>query len=363
MPKRGTNKSKGNGADSEKSGDFPGSASNQSKKVKKDSPGSDWTVIFDNNVNKKTFKNLEDIITEQFLECMNWTKNRTKTRVIRNIIQYISVRYNANNYHNFHHASHVTLNCACALRHTKNEIPPIERLSLLFSALIHDVDHFGVPNAYLVKTSHELALLYNDQSVAENHSLAIGLDMLRKPGFELLDGFSEEEIVLFRHNVIELVLCTDIADPIKKLMTCVKLDMLSKTDEDTGKIGALDVSTTSGRVSFMSLTLRVCDIGANAQSFHTQQIWTHRLFLEQKEAAAKDNTPFVGIDFFYSDQVCFMSHHVLPQLQKLRDTGGMEDDFMAALCENVTNNIDQWKEQGEAMLKEWDDDSIPPKFD
>lgn len=366
MPKRGANKSNENGEENQKNGGVQeglSSSSGPSKKPKTESPASDWTTVFDKSVNQKTFKNLEDTITEEFTECMGWTRNRAKTQIIRNIIKYISVRYNSNNYHNFHHASHVTLNCACLLKHVKIQIPPIERLSLLFSALIHDVDHLGVPNVNLIKKSHELAVLYNDQSVAENHSLAIGLGMLKMPGYNLLEGFSEEEVALFRQNVIELVLCTDIADPIKKMMTCVKLDQQSKKDDRTGKIGALDVANTSGRASFMSLLLRVCDIGAQAQSFHTSRIWTHRLFLEQKEAAAKDNAPKISKDFFYTDQVAFMSHHVLPQLQKFIDTAVMEDDFMAALCENVHNNIEQWKVQGEAMLREWDDETRPQTFD
>ena len=35
----------------------------------------------------------------------------------------------------------------------------------IVAAAIHDIDHPGVNNAYLINTSAELALRYNDQAV------------------------------------------------------------------------------------------------------------------------------------------------------------------------------------------------------
>jgi 3'5'-cyclic nucleotide phosphodiesterase len=46
--------------------------------------------------------------------------------------------------------------------------------ALLFSALIHDLDHPGVPNATLVSEKTTLASNYNNQSVAEQFSIDLG---------------------------------------------------------------------------------------------------------------------------------------------------------------------------------------------
>lgn len=50
-----------------------------------------------------------------------------------------------------------------------------DRLTLLASyiaALVHDFEHSGVNNDFLIKTSHDLAVTYNLQSPLENHHLA-----------------------------------------------------------------------------------------------------------------------------------------------------------------------------------------------
>merc|ERR1712216_734150 len=48
---------------------------------------------------------------------------------------------------------------------------PYLQFSFLFAALIHDVDHKGVSNMQLSLELDPLAILYNDQSIAEQRSL------------------------------------------------------------------------------------------------------------------------------------------------------------------------------------------------
>ena len=47
---------------------------------------------------------------------------------------------------------------------------PITHFACVFSALIHDVEHQGVPNAQLVKEGVDVAMKYNNISVAEQNS-------------------------------------------------------------------------------------------------------------------------------------------------------------------------------------------------
>ena len=91
---------------------------------------------------------------------------------------------------------------------------PFLQFAFLFSALIHDADHKGVGNQQLVLEMDELAILYNDQSVAEQRSLAVSFTYFMKEEFielrnVLFGGQDKQEFIRFRSNVIDLVLCTD----------------------------------------------------------------------------------------------------------------------------------------------------------
>ena len=54
----------------------------------------------------------------------------------------------------------------------KNLLTDSDQVSSLLAATIHDVDHPGRTNAFLCNSKHELALLYNDTAVLENHHVA-----------------------------------------------------------------------------------------------------------------------------------------------------------------------------------------------
>ena len=41
------------------------------------------------------------------------------------------------------------------------------QFGVVFSALIHDVDHLGVPNAQLIQEKPDFAAKYNSKSIAE----------------------------------------------------------------------------------------------------------------------------------------------------------------------------------------------------
>lgn len=56
---------------------------------------------------------------------------------------------------------------------------PLSQFAYLFSALVHDVDHKGISNRQLVLEQDDLAILYNDQSVAEQRSLAVAFTTLK----------------------------------------------------------------------------------------------------------------------------------------------------------------------------------------
>ena len=78
-----------------------------------------------------------------------------------------------------------------------------------FPQIVHDYDHGGLTNDYLIASRHDLAILYNDRAPLENHHVAAAFHLLRRPEYNFLAALSSVEQARFRKQVIELVLATD----------------------------------------------------------------------------------------------------------------------------------------------------------
>lgn len=60
----------------------------------------------------------------------------------------------------------------------QNIFSKLEVFAALVAAAVHDVDHPGRSNHFLIETSDDLAVLYNDNSVLENHHLAVAFKIM-----------------------------------------------------------------------------------------------------------------------------------------------------------------------------------------
>jgi hypothetical protein len=131
-------------------------------------------------------------------------------------------------YHNAEHGFHVVLSTNKLIdlmvnRNSKKPPPTfglrndgLALLAQLFAALIHDVEHQGIPNRQLAIEDDRLAILYNDQSIAENWSIYVAFSELLQDDFTDLRKAlfaQKEDYIRFRKMVVNLVLTTDIASP------------------------------------------------------------------------------------------------------------------------------------------------------
>jgi hypothetical protein len=152
-----------------------------------------------------------------------------------------------NSFHNFEHASHVTLSANKLLKRiivagewqeanqngTAQELhehtygiatDPIAQFSIVFSALIHDANHRGVPNFVLADEEPELKEKYNNKSLAEQRSVDVAWQTLMLPHFSNLRRCiyqNETEFRRFRSFIINSVMATDIFD---KELTALRND-------------------------------------------------------------------------------------------------------------------------------------------
>ncbi|KAK3748126.1 hypothetical protein RRG08_005917 [Elysia crispata] len=87
----------------------------------------------------------------------------------------------------------------------------LEVFATLIAALIHDYEHTGTTNNFHINTSSEVALLYNDRSVLENHHISAAFRLVREEEHNILCNLGKEEYREFRSLVIDMVLATDMS--------------------------------------------------------------------------------------------------------------------------------------------------------
>ena len=165
----------------------------------------------------------------------NWPSAISETVIsqLRQYVERILKGYKDVPYHNAEHGFHVILSInklvdmivGQSSTGSKKKTPPpsfgfrndaLAQLACVFAALIHDVEHQGIPNRQLAQEDDRLAVLYNDQSIAENWSIYIGFSELLQDEFKDLRQVlfpDKEDYRRFRKMVINLVLTTDIASP------------------------------------------------------------------------------------------------------------------------------------------------------
>lgn len=85
---------------------------------------------------------------------------------------------------------------------------PIALFAILFSAVIHDVDHQGISNKQLIEEFPQMGELYRNKSVAEQNSLSLAMDVLNDSHFKPMREFifeAPEEFARFRQIVVNVV--------------------------------------------------------------------------------------------------------------------------------------------------------------
>ncbi|VDO47063.1 unnamed protein product [Onchocerca flexuosa] len=126
--------------------------------------------------------------------------------ILLNYLFHLEHHYRDNPYHNQIHAADVTqsVNVLISSPALQNVFSELEVLASIFAGAIHDVDHPGFTNHYLINTNSELAIMYNDESVLEQHHLAVAFKLLQDPNCNFIVSLSKKQRQLFRKLTIEM---------------------------------------------------------------------------------------------------------------------------------------------------------------
>jgi len=132
-----------------------------------------------------------------------------------NFVREVQLAYfKENHYHNVIHILDSMQGIHFMLTHgnIKKYLKKHDSMAALIACLIHDFEHPGYSNQFVVRTKHPLAIRYSDISVLENHHLAAGFQLLyMTPGCNLIENMPYELQKECRRIIIDSVLATDIS--------------------------------------------------------------------------------------------------------------------------------------------------------
>jgi len=290
---------------------------------------------------------------------------------LKKYITEIACHYrDGNPFHNFEHASHVTMSANKLLKRVvapddvydrKQSMrkiasnlhnytygitsDPLTQFAIVFSALIHDVDHHGVSNMQLIKENSEAAVKYGEKSVAEQNSVDISWELLLRDDYKDLQkciyANNDREFRRFRNLVVNSVIATDIFDKDLKSFRNARWDKaFHQGNNDTNLMATIVIEHI----------IQAADVSHTMQHWHIYQKWNERLFCEMYSAYRSgrggEKDPSKG---WYKGELWFYDNYVIPLAKKLKEC----NVFGVASAECLTyaeSNRKEWEIKGERIV-------------
>ena len=228
---------------------------------------------------------------------------------------------------------------------------PLTQFSCAFSALIHDVDHSGVPNARLIEENPAQGALYKNRSVAEQNSLELSLTLLHDDRFQDLRSVlytTEAEYSRFRQLVVNSVLATDIVD--KDLKNIRNKRWEKAFDSTQPEQDSRDAVNRKATIVIEHL-IQASDVSHTMQHWHVYRKWNERFFRECYKAfqdGRADVDPSIN---WYKGEIGFFDFYIIPLAKKLKDCGvfGVSSD---EYLNYAVMNREEWVDKGEQIVAE-----------
>ncbi|OAF71378.1 hypothetical protein A3Q56_00851 [Intoshia linei] len=250
----------------------------------------------------------EEKMIELMNDCCNWnfnilqlselTNNRPLTSIFyqilrqenlinllkldeKKLISFISIIESLYNsklpYHNNLHAADVTKSSyiLSQMNPVKKCLSNLDLFSLIFAAAIHDVDHKGLSNSFLSKTNLEFAILYNDNSILENHHLATSFAYLQNEDLNFIKSFSISEKSKFRRTVIDIVLATDMSKHMNLLS-----EMTTFLETKVEKNSEISLTKYNEKIIVLKNLVHCADLGNPTMELPVYQHWVKAIMAE-----------------------------------------------------------------------------------
>ncbi|CAK5045160.1 unnamed protein product [Meloidogyne enterolobii] len=221
----------------------------------------------------------------------------------------------------------------------------LELMALYSAAAMHDYDHPGRTNAFLVASEDKKAILYNDRSVLENHHAAESWKLLTsQSSYNFIENLDSAETKRFRYLVLEYILATDLKQ---------HFDIIVQFNE---RAPSMDLSNESDRMLISLMIIKFADINSPAKPFSLHKQWTERICQEFYEQGDEERLRNMAISPYMDRsepavaklQDSFIAHIVNPLAIALNEANllpilpGLPE---SELIINLRHNHQKWLNQ------------------
>jgi class 3 adenylate cyclase len=289
---------------------------------------------------------------------------------LEDYVSAVASMYRDNPFHNFEHASHVVMSVVKLLSrivvpdigeekgkdmastlhdHTYGiTSDPLTQFACVFSALIHDADHTGVPNSQLSKEDSTLSKLYKDKSVAEQNSVDLCWDLLMDSNFDELRAAiysTVDEKLRFRQLVVNSVMATDIMDKDLKTLRNNRWEKAFSVGAARGLEESNEHAVDRKATIVIEHLIQASDISHTMQHWHIYRKWNARLFEELYRAFVEGRSDKDPSEFWYKGEIGFFDFYIIPLAKKLKDCGvfGVSSDEYLNYAQQ---NRQEWEDRG-----------------
>eukprot|EP00759_Apiculatamorpha_spiralis_P030551 PhF_6_TR32183/c0_g1_i1/m.47779/K13755/PDE1; calcium/calmodulin-dependent 3',5'-cyclic nucleotide phosphodiesterase len=247
--------------------------------------------------------------------------------------------YGPTPYHNEHHAADVVQSTYSLLERCGVwwRLTPLERLSVVVAAAIHDVGHPGKSNGFMSATCDELAFIYNDKSILENYHCKSGFALLRSTSeVDVTSKLSEDEYRIFRKIVVNLVLSTDMTDH-TTLITTFRQKKLSLESA---------LAAEDAKLLLLKVVMHAADVSNPAKRSDIAAEWARRVMAEFSQQGHEEARHGLPISPFCDAsantakcQIGFIKFVVKPLFEALIE---FNEEAFRPMIDHLDGNVSYW---------------------
>ncbi|KAJ3312507.1 Multidrug resistance protein 1 [Boothiomyces sp. JEL0838] len=265
------------------------------------------------------------------------------TTVTQSFLERVESSYNKLPYHNSIHATDVLQAAVLLLLNTDivTNFAPLEIFSIIIASAVHDLDHPGINNNFLVQVNHPMAVLYNDIAVLESHHVARAFELSKLPGGNIFENMTPDQFKQCRKMIISIVLATDLAQ---------HFQFISKFK---GKVtsSSLKLEEDADRHLVMEMVVKLGDLGNPVKTFERAKRWTNLVMEEFFRQGDREKAQGVPVSKFMDRkdtniskcQIGFIDFLVTP----LFDSWFLfsKTDYIKQCLANLAENRERWQQE------------------